>query len=52
MLPAMNASERLAMVTQARESTPPEAFGSMMGLARRVLAPSDWQRLEGRLAAA
>jgi hypothetical protein len=52
MLPAMNASERLEMVARARASAPPEAFQSLMGLARRVLAAADWEQLEGRLAAA
>jgi hypothetical protein len=52
MLPAMNATERLDMVTRARATAPPEAFRSLMGLARRVLPPAAWKRLEGRLAAA
>jgi len=52
MLPAMNGSERLAMVAQARASAPPEAFRTLMGLARRVLTAAAWERLEGRLAAA
>jgi hypothetical protein len=52
MLPAMNASERVEMVARARATAPPQAFQSLMGLARRVLATADWERLEGRLAAA
>jgi len=52
MLPAMNASERLEMVARARATAPPEAFRSLVGLARRVLGAADWERLEGRLAAA
>ena len=52
MLPAMNASERLAMVARLRATAPPEAFRSFSALARRVLSPADWERLEGRVAAA
>jgi len=52
MLPAMNASERLAMVTRVRGTAPPEAFRSLMGLARRVLPPAAWEGLERQLAAA
>jgi hypothetical protein len=52
MLPAMSATERLEMVTRARATAPPEAFRFLTGLARRVLPPAAWERLERRLAAA
>jgi hypothetical protein len=52
MFPAMNASERVAMLTRMRATAPPEAYRFVSGLARRVLSPRDWERLEGRLAAA
>jgi hypothetical protein len=52
MFPAMNASERLAMLVRIRATAPLEAYRFVSGLARRVLSPADWDRLEGRLAAA
>jgi hypothetical protein len=52
MLPAMNDAERFGMVARVRATAPPEAFQSLSALARRVLSPSDWERLERSLAAA
>jgi hypothetical protein len=52
MLPAMNASERLAMLGHVRATAPPEAFRFLSGLARRVLSTADWEQLERRLAPA
>jgi hypothetical protein len=52
MLPAMNASERLAMVAHVRATAPPQAFAFFTGLARRVLSAPDWERLERHLAPA
>jgi hypothetical protein len=45
MLPAMNPKERLDLITGARSAMPPPAFQGVMGLAERVLTPTDYQRL-------
>jgi hypothetical protein len=45
MLPAMNSFDRLEMLTGIRMSAPPEAFDGVVGLARSVLPPRDFQLL-------
>ncbi len=45
MLPAMNPKERLELIIGARSAMPPPAFQGVMGLAERVLTPTDYQKL-------
>jgi hypothetical protein len=45
MLPAMNSFDRLEMLTGIRMTAPPPAFDGVVGLARSVLQPSDFQLL-------
>jgi len=52
MLPALNAPERTEMLAGIRAVAPPAAFVAMADLARRVLPPAEWSRLERSLAAA
>jgi len=49
MLPAMNLDDRAEMLTGMRMSAPPEAFGAVVGLARSVLRPVDFDALATRL---
>lgn len=49
MLPALSGKERAEMLAGLRAGAPPEVFASIQGVARRVLAPSDWDRLEQSL---
>lgn len=44
-LPALNASERAAMLAGMRQGMPPEAFEGVLGIARRTLPVSDYARL-------
>jgi hypothetical protein len=52
MLPALSAPERTELLTGVRKTAPPEVFAAVEGVARRVLAPPDWSRLEQSLAVA
>jgi hypothetical protein len=52
MLPALNAPERAELLAGIRASAPAAAFEAIAGLARRVLSPADWGRLERSLATA
>jgi hypothetical protein len=52
MLPALNAPERAALLGGLHAGLPAEAFEAVTGVARQVLAPSDWSRLERSLAVA
>ena len=52
MLPALNGPERTEMLAGIRAAAPPAAFEAMAGVARRVLPPADWTRLERSLAVA
>jgi len=51
LLPALNAPERAELVAGVRATAPPQAFDGLQALARRVLSPADWERLEQALAA-
>lgn len=51
MLPAMNNPERLALLANMRESTPPPVFAMFRNLASEVLSPADDAALERGLAA-
>jgi len=44
-LPALNASERAAMLTEMSHGMPPEPFRAVLGIAERTLAPQDHARL-------
>lgn len=50
MLPAMNAYDRIEMLGGIRMAAPPEAFDGVVGLARSVLGPRDFDRLAAGLA--
>jgi len=50
MLPAMNPWERRQFLGKVRASAPPEIFGKVKGLAQKVLAPRDWNKLSAHLA--
>jgi hemerythrin-like domain-containing protein len=50
MLPAMNPWERRQFLAKVRASAPPEVFGKVKGLAQKVLAPRDWDKLSAHLA--
>jgi hypothetical protein len=49
MLPAMNPFDRLEVLTGVRMTAPPEAFDGVVGLARSVLQPRDFQLLANGL---
>ena len=49
MLPAMNLDDRAELLGGMRMSAPPEAFGGVVGLARSVLRPGDFDALATRL---
>ncbi|HEY3484888.1 MAG TPA: hypothetical protein VGK49_05855, partial [Ilumatobacteraceae bacterium] len=49
MLPAMNLDDRAELLAGMRMSAPPEAFGAVVGLARSVLRPVDFDALATRL---
>jgi hypothetical protein len=44
-LPALNASERAAMLAEMSHGMPPEPFRAVLGIAERTLAPQDHARL-------
>ena len=52
MLPALSAPERTEILAAIRAVAPPPAFEAMAAVARRVLPPTDWSRLERSLAVA
>ena len=49
MLPALNLDDRAEMLGGMRLSAPPEAFQGVVGLARSVLRPADFDALATRL---
>ena len=49
MFPAMNLDDRAELLGGIRATAPAEAFNGVAGLARSVLAPSDFAALAGRL---
>ncbi|WP_426574808.1 hemerythrin domain-containing protein [Aquihabitans sp. McL0605] len=49
MLPAMNAPDRAEMLGGMAASAPPEAFQGVLGLARTVLSPDQYERTEALL---
>ena len=49
MLPAMAPKERVELMARARGMMPTPAFQGVMGLAGRVLTPTDYQRLKDGL---
>jgi hypothetical protein len=50
MLPAMSAPERAQLLDEVRRTAPRGAFEALLGVARGVLDPGAWTRLEGTLA--
>jgi hypothetical protein len=52
MLPALNGPERATLLAGLRAGLPTEAFEAVSGVARQVLAPPEWSRLERSLAVA
>ncbi len=52
VLPALNAPERAELLAGIRAVAPPGAFEAMADIARRVLPPAEWSRLEMAVAAA
>jgi Hemerythrin HHE cation binding domain len=51
MLPAMNAEERLQLLSELRSTAPAGALEAILSVARRVLDPAAWTRLEAALSA-
>jgi hypothetical protein len=51
MLPAMNLDDRVELLSGIRSSAPAEAFDAIVGLARSVLDPADFDALDARLVA-
>jgi hemerythrin-like domain-containing protein len=49
MLPAMAPKERVELMAGARGMMPPPAFQGVMDMARRVLSPTEYQRLKDGL---
>ena len=49
MLPAMNNEDRIEMLTGIRQTAPPEAFASVVDLARSVLSTVDIAALDSRV---
>jgi hemerythrin-like domain-containing protein len=49
MIPGMNHSERSVFLSNLKMAAPPEVFGKVKGLAQKVLAPKDWEKLSVRL---
>jgi len=49
MLPAMNLTERVTMLTQGKASMPPEAFQSVLKVAEHALNAEDWKVLKTKL---
>lgn len=49
MLPAMNAFDRVALLSGIRVGAPPEAFAGVLDLARSVLDATDWCVVTTRL---
>jgi hemerythrin-like domain-containing protein len=49
MLPAMNPSERVGILSQGRANMPPEAFQEVLKLAESVLTQEDWSSLKTTL---
>ena len=49
MLPALNLGEQVELLSSARKVMPAPAFGSLVALAREVLAPERWALLGGRV---
>ena len=49
MIPGMNGTERLVFLSNLRAAAPPDVFGKVKGLAQKVLAPKDWEKLSARL---
>jgi hypothetical protein len=52
MLPALSAPEQAELLGGIRATAPPEAFAALSMLARQVLGPAEWDRLEQALATA
>jgi hypothetical protein len=52
MLPALSAPEQAELVAAIRAAAPKAAFAALSEVARRVLPPAEWSRLENRLGAA
>jgi hypothetical protein len=52
MLPAMNVEDRAELLAGVRATAPDEAFQAILGLARSVLAPMDFDAVATRIGAA
>jgi hemerythrin-like domain-containing protein len=49
MIPGMNAVERLVFLSNLKAAAPQPVFEGVKGLAQRVLAAKDWEKLSARL---
>ena len=49
MIPGMNGAERLVFLSNLKAAAPQPVFEGVKGLAQRVLAPKDWEKLSTRL---
>ncbi|HET9870932.1 MAG TPA: hemerythrin domain-containing protein [bacterium] len=50
MIPGMNAQERLTFLSGVQATAPAPVFDGLKGLAQKVLAPRDWEKLAKGLA--
>jgi hypothetical protein len=50
LLPAMNVEDRTEMLAGVKATAPAPAFAGILGIARRVLAPADYEVLARRVA--
>jgi phytoene dehydrogenase-like protein len=49
MIPGMNAAERLTFLSGVKATAPAPVFEGLKGLAQKVLAPRDWEKLSAQL---
>ncbi|HVM31698.1 MAG TPA: hemerythrin domain-containing protein [bacterium] len=49
MIPGMNAAERLSFLSGVKATAPAPVFEGLKGLAQKVLAPKDWEKLSAKL---
>jgi hemerythrin-like domain-containing protein len=49
MIPGMNAAERLMFISGVKATAPLPVYDGLKGLAQKVLAPKDWEKLSAKL---
>lgn len=49
VIPGLNDAERCTFLSTLKATAPPEVFTGVKGLAQKVLAPKDWEKLSARL---